>query len=958
MIFVASLLLFTLPQVFPGGDIKLPPRSETPRAAPQVRPLTEIERFRRDLIELQGPQGKVEQKLQEMAAAYQAPVLEALILEVARSARANEMNNLMVVVRRFATNPPSAKVGDELLFQLLVRPLGEATRPVVEMMVALKGEHAKEALRECIRGRHSAARRPAVEAMVPMLATDDLDYALELSREQSLDLQLRGIDLLQALPGAIGAPRLIELLSKDPVCGGAACAALIAMGEASAPALRAFAIQPPIDRGFAYACFALARIAETGDPAALPDSVAPALWSRLQDPDPLTRCLAAVCAADFAFRSAPGAAAHDVAIVEGLLQVVEPQQPLSNLELLGRPAAERLLRLTGRIIVGDDGLSWRAWWKEQKAGFTGVRSRIEFSAAIANSVVVTWRHEQRHVRLLAEGLADVATVGDATEVVLTKEAMFQLVNSLLAAGFADEVAMRVESALPRRRSLAVQGPTGRAQVTMPVSEHPRFDALVAMVQACVDAEAWQLYRDPATESDRGAFWRTERAWREANPDATARGRRFLGRVVSLWPKLSTSLRARAIEQIVQHPERKQLLGEADGERVLAMLETLPQLTDLDLRLLELAASAPGDRIWRAAVELANRKPGGGAVAVRGLFAVLGPDAVLGALHDPNPAVRCSGIEEIMVVRDQRAAPRLVELLADPDLDVRRVAAAACGHLQIAASARGLVDLISAADTTPLVRRECLRALGRVGGDLAFPVLQRALLAKAQDDKDAAMRGLGDLHDPRAAHVLADLFVLGHGKDLGTLARLHLLRQTGTFAIPAVRSQLQIVQEAEIRDELVLLLGAWHDAAAVPELMDLLRKPQRAPEAASLLEGTTGVSFAAASDRIDRIESWYREQRTSPQWTWLLDALRANEIATSLRPEHFAADAGLAAVPDLARLLVEVKEPRLWSLVGAVLRTTAREDFGMVSMGTPLEVREAIAARYRQLAEVARAAKGR
>lgn len=44
MTFVASLLLSTLPQVFPGGDIKLPPR---PAAADQaqaavVRPVSEM----------------------------------------------------------------------------------------------------------------------------------------------------------------------------------------------------------------------------------------------------------------------------------------------------------------------------------------------------------------------------------------------------------------------------------------------------------------------------------------------------------------------------------------------------------------------------------------------------------------------------------------------------------------------------------------------------------------------------------------------------------------------------------------------------------------------------------------------------------------------------------------------------------------------------------------------------
>lgn len=957
MSFVASLLLLTVPQVFPGNDIKLPPRAEgAVKAAPMVRPLTEIERFRRDLVEMQGPVLKVEHKLQEMAQTYAPQALEALILEVARSARAHEMTNLMVVANRFGGTSP--KVADELLFQLLVRPLAEATRSVVETMVVLKGDAARAALRECIRGRNSAVRRQAVDALIPMLGDDDFDFVMQLSREQTLDLQLRGIDLLRAMPGARGAPRLIELLSKPPTVAGASAAALIAMGPSAAPSLQAFTSQPAIDRGHVYACFVLARIAERVDPALLPESVAPALVKQLKDPDAMTRCLAAVPLADLAYRGVAGAAGHDVALVEALLDTVEPPAFVQNIDLLTRPAEERLLRNTGRLIVGTDGLTWRAWWKDQREGFTCVRARVDVPPEKAATAVVVWRQEQRQMRVLGEGLADTMPVSGAKEVIVSAPHMFELLSAMQAAGFGDEVALRVDSALPRTRSIAVQVPGARAQVAMPVTEHPAFERLVALVQAIVDEEAWQLYRDPATESDRAAFWRAERTWRDAHPSTDERGRRFFHRVVGLWPGLSTPLKARAIERLSQHPDRKQLVGEAEGERAVAMLAALPQLTELDVGLLELAVAAPGDKVWRTAVDCASRLPGGGPVAVRGLFKVLGPDAVLGALDDTSPIVRRAGVEQLMIVRDQRAAKRLIELLADPDLDVRHVAVGACGQLQLTAAAQPLVDIIAANDTTPLVRREALRSLGRIGTDLAFPVLQRALFAKAQDDKDAAMRGLGDLRDPRAAHVLADLLVIGHGKDLGTLARLHLLRQPGTLAVPALRAQLKIAQDATVRADLVLLVGGYHDASVVPELMDLLKNEKYAPQAATLLEGTTGVSFAAAQDRIDLIETWYRDHRADPQWQWLLDALRDTKTTTDLRPDHFAASAGLQPLAELGRLLIEAKEPRLWPLVAAVMRTVARDDFGVVGQDTDVAAREAIAARYRLLDETARAERGR
>ena len=206
------------------------------------------------------------------------------------------------------------------------------------------------------------------------------------------------------------------------------------------------------------------------------------------------------------------------------------------------------------------------------------------------------------------------------------------------------------------------------------------------------------------------------------------------------------------------------------------------------------------------------------------------------------------------MRDHRAGPRLVELLVDEDAEVRRVAANACGSLQVTSASGALIAAIVAEDTPSLMRRECLRALGRVGGDQAFPVLQRALSATEKEDKEAALRGIGELRDPRAAHLLAELAVVAHGKDLGALARYYLQRQGGILVVPAIRAQLQAVQDPAIRAHLVLVLGAYQDPTIVPDLMDLLSNDTHAAAASALLEGTTGIDLSTASDRIGAIEA--------------------------------------------------------------------------------------------------------
>src|SRR5690606_15460399 len=129
-------------------------------------------------------------------------------------------------------------------------------------------------------------------------------------------------------------------------------------------------------------------------------------------------------------------------------------------------------------------------------------------------------------------------------------------------------------------------------------------------------------------------------------------------------------------------------------------------------------------------------------------------------------------------------------------------------------------------------------------------------------------GLGELKDPRAAHLLADLAVAMHGKDLGTLAKFYLQRLGGKLAVPALRQQVTLTKDAKLRAELVLLLGNYQDPQSVPDLLDLLRDPANAAAAATALSATTGIDVVGAADRVAAAEAWWRQQKEAPQWRWL------------------------------------------------------------------------------------------
>ena len=535
--------------------------------------------------------------------------------------------------------------------------------------------------------------------------------------------------------------------------------------------------------------------------------------------------------------------------------------------------------------------------------------------------------------------------------------MLALVEGLQRLGFGDPRLTRQEAGLPIARSLEVQVGRARAFVGVPAGEDLAFGALAERVEAALESQLWQLYRHPEKEPDRAAFWRAERRWLLAHESPVERGQRFARRVLTNWTTYSPWLQARALEYLFEREDRKLLLGEAEGDAVLAIVRGVEELSTLELRLLELAAGIPGDRIWRECVAAAATAPGGGREAVRAVFAVLGPEAVLTALADERPVVRRVAIDEIVVARDMRAGPRLVELLTGENepAEVRRAAAEAAGQLRLPAAQDPLVQLIIQAETAPAVRRAALVALGRVGGKNAFPVLDQALRAPVPADREAALRGLGELRDQRAAHTLAELAVIANGKDLGNLARLYLGRMGAQLAVPALRRQVKTAQNPAIHDELVLLLGRYQDAETVPALLPLLRNPQHAADAKLALMGTTGLDLESADDPWSMVEAWWRRHRAEPQWRWLLDALAAADVPTLLRPEHFQ-PGGIEPIPELARLLTDLRQPRLYVLASAVLRQVSGQDYGVVAMATPAEARAGIAARYRVLFETRKAAK--
>ena len=949
MTLAATLLFSLVPQVFPGGDIQLPPgrpKAEVSAAEAKVQPQ---EQFRRDLAEVRLGGERAERRLREMARNHGPAQLETWVAEALRSARSDELEGLLLAADRLC--PGSKLVADELLFQLLSRPLGNATRAALVTLITLQGDGAGQALRECVRSRVTGVRRHAAELLAPRLRPEDLPFAEGLTRESTLDLQMRGVELLAAIGSPEAVARLIDLLAKDPALAGGAASALVRVGAPAEAALRRALSAPAADRTPLYAALVLGELAGGAQGAGVrgagvPDEAAAVLWPRLRDGESLNRCLAAVSLAELVHRGAKVEVDDgERLVVEALLDVVAPQRFVPNLDLLRRPAEQRLLQLTGRMDATTDARSWRPFWEQRKAGYVGLRADLAIADEATARVRLVLQQDGQSVRLSGVGAGATEAAKDTLDFVLTAAEMRELLAQLRAAGFPGPGAAPPTD-LPRTRSVLLEV-DGRRALRQAVVGDTTFDRLAAVVQQSLAAQSWQQLR--AADEDLVTFWREESAWLAANPDPVVRGKRLAARIVRCWPAWSGGQRTQALQQLLTHPQRTALLDAATADQGLAMLRGQPSLLDLDLRLLEVLAAVPGDSVWRSALQLAATHPGGGRTAVRAVFAVLGEDAVLASLQDADPVVRRVGIDEVVAMRDGRSHARLVELLRDPDPEVQRGAAYACGALRIPAASRALVAVVIAETTSPELRRDGMVALGRTGGDLAFPVLQGALTAPDQADRAAALQALGDLHEPRAANLLAEFSVLLQGQELGRLAASSLQRQPARLAVPAMRAQLGAVRDLTVRAGLVQSISAHQDPEILPELIELMRQPRHGAVAAALFSSTTGVELVdtvGSGSYADQAMLWFQANRQLPQWQWLLDALQKAQVPTTLTAERLQGPADPVVVLELARLLVAAPAPRLWPLCAAVLRSSTGEDFGAVAAHSPEDQREAVAERYR------------
>jgi HEAT repeat protein len=137
-----------------------------------------------------------------------------------------------------------------------------------------------------------------------------------------------------------------------------------------------------------------------------------------------------------------------------------------------------------------------------------------------------------------------------------------------------------------------------------------------------------------------------------------------------------------------------------------------------------------------------------AAAVRAIGTIAHPDgvpALAQAMGDAAAPVRLEAVRAYRTMRGTPDGAPLVTVLADPDVQVRREAAASVGHFKTPAARAGL-ETILGHDADELARRNAAWSLGEIGDGASRAALEQAASADASSlVRSVARASLALLH---------------------------------------------------------------------------------------------------------------------------------------------------------------------------------------------------------------------
>ena len=191
------------------------------------------------------------------------------------------------------------------------------------------------------------------------------------------------------------------------------------------------------------------------------------------------------------------------------------------------------------------------------------------------------------------------------------------------------------------------------------------------------------------------------------------------------------------------------------------------------------------------------------------------------LQHASASCREAACQLVARLGDSRANGPLVQLLSDPEPEVRREAALALSQLAPPQAFPALVKLLG--DPADEVRAAGCRALGGLHDSRALAPLCQALQDDYESVRIAAANALGLLGDSQAVALLCEAVLLERLQDpqIACIRALGQLADAGS--LPALKQLLR--RPTQVRTQAVVAIGQLATTEAVDVLIPLLEDPQ-------------------------------------------------------------------------------------------------------------------------------------
>ncbi len=664
-----------------------------------------------------------------------------------------------------------------------------------------------------------------------------------------------------------------------------------------------------------------------------------------------------------------------------------------------------LRRLSGKDIP-DTAVAWAQWWRDARAKFRARRPLQSLDPTDVSQAYVQFEAIEATGRRLQASFVAEGGAERRGAFLLNRRAFEGLVGFLEGEGLfdtrdsggarANEHVGVTLGVMNQRRRMAVSAELVGAGEVEQRANAARYQRIKLRMDALVEANIWQRYRDADKWPDHLSWWKTNaeplaqaspverRAMLQSGivysyddlPDEVARAE-ALARLQSMKVQLTASEASHLAAQLAS--------GEAFGRMEADGLTWIIGQGHAGAR--EEMIEAVGKRKEADAQRiLAGLLLEGGVERVRKGFADERPSMRAAAAHAArlfveSDAARALSSEQRVAAYD-RLRPGLEVLSLDDDPAVSVRALLSLAYLGEAGIVKKLEGLYRGGAFG--VKLEVTRALGYIPGRGAHHMLTRVMAEERKDGDSGALRAAALESMARTGHKdsvrLLRFYLLNDRDEQVQSAAGRVLAELGTdearFAIvehltggepdPVRRARCVGVLgqfESELvpvmlrrylgdRDHRVQAAAALGAAAhnmgeAFPFLLQLLRKGVGAQrdEARMALENLTSVRFVEAgyTALAQRYEQWYEDPRVKGRSdrAWFRAALKREGYDVGPLASYLENEQDLSAVPLLTRALRD-RDPILRRNAAVALTRLTGRTFGKVERSMSLADAERIA----------------